>query len=612
MRLRLTLFLAALALSAAASFADVSVNGLNFALSADGTASLTGAATLPDTLRIPSSITSGGITYSVTSVGKKAFKSKGTVKEIIVPASVQRIENDAFSYMGDLEGVTIEDAANELYFGFQDGTFLDDEMFYSCDKIAHAYIGRNLTWNSDKEGPFQTRKALTKVVFGPLVTRVGCGYAEKKELFDDCTAIKQVVFKGSSTSGPLALMTSTGLSVATVFSIDRELTNGLTDSDTGALQKMLANAVSVTLGQQLSYLHTAMFQGCKALTNITVPQNVAEIRRQAFAGCTGLRYIVLRGTPTIGSQAFAGCTAIKRVCIDYDTAPEGDTSAGTDCFDATTYASATLQNVGHWKGTFDVLPWREFKTNYVAEPRILKLDTETDSDIAGGSYDQIQIACNLAAETWSLLSLPMLVDSYYFGADADVFVADTLIADSPFRSTLRLKAYDIDANAFMPIDQPFFLRSRRAESLIQCGTTDDTFKAEALAVPPSVSVPTSDAASPVRFLGTFSAATDDRGRGVKAFGAYFEAGTEVHRIYAELDGLPAPIYGLEPIGGDANDDGEVNTHDVWLTEQCLLGLEPAENIFLDVLRLDETENVSIGTIADIVKTINEQTTTEDQ
>lgn len=592
--------------------ADVVIDGLNFSLSNALTAQLTGATALPDTLRIPSTVTSGGVTYTVTGVAQKAFKKKGTVREIIIPASVLRIENDAFSYMADLTGVTIEDASTELYFGFQDGTFLDDEMFYSCDRLARVYIGRNIVWDRSKEGPFQSREALTKVTFGPRVSRIGCGYDTRKELFDDSDNIKQVIFRADEASTSLTVMNSTGLDRATVFTIDRDLTNATPDAEAGEMQEMLSHAVSVTFGSRLKYIPAAMFQGCKALSTVTIPQNVTDIRPRAFRSCTGLKYVVLRGTPTIGTQAFAGCTAIKRVCTHYDEAPTVGASLSADCFDAATYASARLQNMGAWQGDFSVLPWSEFGSSHRQQANVLTLGPANQTEIPSASFDQIEVERTVEPESWSMLSLPMLVDSYYFGADAEVLLVDSLIVESPFRSTLRLKAYDLDAHDFLPVEQPFFLRSRRAEGQVLCGTTDDTFQALTIPVPPQCSVPASDEAASAQFNGTFTLTTDDRGRPVPAFSAYFAAPSSVHRIYTDLEGMDFTVYGHDPLDGDADDDGTLSTADVSLVERQLLGEAASADVFIDVLRTNAEGALSISTITDIVTKINELTTTEEQ
>lgn len=593
-------------ITAANCLADVTIGGLNFALSSNKTASLTGAVTTTDTLRIPPTIAIGEEVYTVTSVGKNAFKNVATIKEIFIPSTCQRLENDAFSYMSGLTGVTIEDADTELYVGFQDGVIFDDEMFYSCDKLSSVYIGRNLQWDYNKEGPFQNQKSLSKVTFGPLMTRLGCGFADKKELFYDCKNIKQVVFNGDDSTEPLAIINSTGLDAATVFNINRELANDTADSDIGEMQEMLAHATNVSLGANVKYVHTAMFQNCKALASITIPQNVTEIRSRAFADCTALKYVVLRGTPFLGTEAFAGCTALTRVCTNYDSAPDVPAAASTDCFDAATYVNARLQNTGRWKGALQVLPWSEFGEHYTSESNILHLDTSNDTPLTDETYDQVQISCSVPAETWTLMSLPMLVDSYYFGADAEVLVADSISIDSPFRSSLHFKTYDIDNNPFMPTDQPFLLRCRKGETLIQCGTTDDSFKAQVHAAAPSCDIATSEGKCVVSLCGTFTTKQDDRGRKVNAFSAYLVPKDEIRRIYAKVNGISTLLYGDEPIEGDANDDGEVNVEDAALVKSQLLNEKDVEDVFIEMLQLDDNGTISIRTMTDLIEIIKKR------
>lgn len=52
---------------------------------------------------------------------------------------------------------------------------------------------------------------------------------------------------------------------------------------------------SVTFGSGLEQLDTACFRGCTALGSVTLPDKVASIGREAFAGCTSLTKATLPG-----------------------------------------------------------------------------------------------------------------------------------------------------------------------------------------------------------------------------------------------------------------------------------------------------------------------------
>lgn len=70
------------------------------------------------------------------------------------------------------------------------------------------------------------------------------------------------------------------------------------------------------------------FDGCKSLTNITIPESVTSIGTAAFQYCEGLTEITIPGGVTsIGSSAFNYCSGLTEITI-----PSGVTSIGNGAF----------------------------------------------------------------------------------------------------------------------------------------------------------------------------------------------------------------------------------------------------------------------------------------
>ena len=70
------------------------------------------------------------------------------------------------------------------------------------------------------------------------------------------------------------------------------------------------------------------FNGCAALTGITIPKSVTVIGERAFKGCTSLTEITLpKGVTAIEDSAFLNCGAIERIDL-----PDGLISIGQTAF----------------------------------------------------------------------------------------------------------------------------------------------------------------------------------------------------------------------------------------------------------------------------------------
>lgn len=74
--------------------------------------------------------------------------------------------------------------------------------------------------------------------------------------------------------------------------------------------------VSASLPDSLELLGTA-FRDCSTLEEVTLPGGLRSISPYAFYGCTGLKRIEIPGTvKSIGNRAFSGCTALEEVIME--------------------------------------------------------------------------------------------------------------------------------------------------------------------------------------------------------------------------------------------------------------------------------------------------------
>ena len=79
-------------------------------------------------------------------------------------------------------------------------------------------------------------------------------------------------------------------------------------------------------------VNNGMFEGCIALTDVTIPKKLSIVRNAAFKDCTSLRQIVFPESDvrvSLGRRVFSGCTNLKKIYFQ-GLAPDIEDSGQTD------------------------------------------------------------------------------------------------------------------------------------------------------------------------------------------------------------------------------------------------------------------------------------------
>ena len=143
---RLVAVAALLLLSAATAMAhDIEINGIYYNKNSDGTSvsvtykgssyssysnEYSGAVT------IPASVTYSGKTYSVTSIGRVAFRECSGLTSVEIPNSVTSIGGYAFAYCSGLTSVSIGNSVTEI----------GEDAFYKCSGLKKVEISDLEAW----------------------------------------------------------------------------------------------------------------------------------------------------------------------------------------------------------------------------------------------------------------------------------------------------------------------------------------------------------------------------------------------------------------------------------------------------------------------------------
>ena len=307
---------------------DCKVDGIYYDLNNDDkTASVTNTTNnkYVGDIIIPESITYSGTTYSVTSIGRYAFRGCSGLTSVTIGNSVTSIGNNAFADCSMLTSVSIGNSV----------TSIGDRAFFKCSGLTSVTIPNSVTTigkyafcdcsgltsvtipnsvTSIGEGAFYDCSGLTSVDIPNSVTTIGGG------AFSGCSGLTSVTIGNSVTSiGKYAFCGCSGLTSVTIpnsvtsigecaFESCSGLTSVTVDKNNGTYDSRdNCNAIIETSTNTL-------IVGCK---NTTIPNSVTSIGRFAFYGCSGLTSVTIPNSVTsIGEGAFAGCSGLTSVTVD--------------------------------------------------------------------------------------------------------------------------------------------------------------------------------------------------------------------------------------------------------------------------------------------------------
>ncbi|MBE6304310.1 MAG: leucine-rich repeat domain-containing protein [Bacteroidales bacterium] len=281
-------------------------------------------------VNIPSSITIGGSSYSVTSIYTAAFYDCDELTEVTIPESVTSIGGEAFYNCSGLTEVTIPESVTsiggeafyncsgltEVNFNATNCTEWGSEdykgyhnVFVSCINLQKLTIGDNVQTIPSRA--FLGIDGLTEVTIPNSVTSIG-DYA-----FENCDGLTEVTIPKSVTSiGGRAFACCDGLTSIIVDSNNpvydsRENCNSIIESPSNTL---ISGCMNSKIPNSVTSIGESAFFGCDGLTEITIPNSVTSIGDYAFENCDGLTEVTIPESVTsIGDYAFENCDGLTEV-----------------------------------------------------------------------------------------------------------------------------------------------------------------------------------------------------------------------------------------------------------------------------------------------------------
>ncbi|MDD6831734.1 MAG: leucine-rich repeat protein [bacterium] len=246
-------------------------------------------------LTIPESVTYGGISYPVTSIGNDAFRGCFGLTSVTIGNSVTSINDGAFYGCSGLTSVTIPNSVTKI----------GNSAFSYCTGLTSVTIGNSVT--SINDGAFYGCSGLTSVTIPNSVISIGY------HAFGGCSDLTSIKVESGNS----------------VYD-SRENCNAIIETATNTLISGCKNTIIPNSVTSIGY---GAFRDCGDLTSVTIPNSVTSIGDGAFEYCSGLTSVAIPDSVTsIGNGAFEYCSGLTSVTI-----PNSVTSIGGGAFHGTAW-----------------------------------------------------------------------------------------------------------------------------------------------------------------------------------------------------------------------------------------------------------------------------------
>ena len=297
-------------------------------------------------LTIPDTVTYGGNTYSVTSIGRTAFYGCKGLTSVTIPNSVTSIERYAFQECEDLTSVTMPNSITSIEHG----------TFYNCPSLTSVSIPNSVT--SIGASAFGSCTSLASLTIPSSVTTIG-----DRAFY----LVKHIEYHGTATGGPWGAISMNGYQDNDFIYSDSTETTLLAYIGHDSVVTV-ANTVdtigpnafyscswltSVSLPNSVTSIGMSAFYECKSLTSMTIPNSVTTIEPALFWGCEGLTSVTIPNSVTkICHSAFTRCTSIASLSIPNSVDTIEPSAFGIGLLDYhvrhVTYYGSALDTLGYW------------------------------------------------------------------------------------------------------------------------------------------------------------------------------------------------------------------------------------------------------------------------
>ena len=278
---------------------------------------------------VPSVVTYGGTSYSITGIGENAFYGCNTLKGIIIGNNITSIKKKAFYYCYNLKDIKIPDNV----------TIIESDAFRECYALKSVVIGSSVKSIGSFAfyGCSNLRTIINMSSMAITQGTTGSGYV--------AFYAYRVITSIESIEDDYVFSVIDGINTLVAY-IGNEIEITLPDSyrddnyvigDKAFYTNLSVESISIpncvtsigdyaffncqkleniAIPNSVIYIGEMAFKQCCKLTNIKIPDSVGKITNSMFYDCTGLTNVTIPNSVTsIGQSAFYNCSSLKDITL---------------------------------------------------------------------------------------------------------------------------------------------------------------------------------------------------------------------------------------------------------------------------------------------------------
>lgn len=266
--------------------------------------------------KISPRITQIKITGKPTYIGSHAFRST-SIKEITIPASVEKIGNYALIYCRELEEIKLAGDNNKRNFYVEDGV-----LYENYTENGESGVELRFYPSAKTTGEFKIPEGVTAL--GP--NSMQTGRFSSVTFPDSLRSINSYALCGCVN------LTSVTLPDGVTFGSEREVN---VNKGAGAFSGCTSLAEVKNFPADIEAIPLGIFQGDVALTSFTIPEGIKELKDRCFSD-TGITDITVPASvTTLGNGVFSGKNT-EKVTVYFAKGSQLQ-SVGKNIFNSTPY-----------------------------------------------------------------------------------------------------------------------------------------------------------------------------------------------------------------------------------------------------------------------------------